>query len=385
QYRRLDRVVRQTIHSLNIDQVNIYDLDGILVYTTTDKEIGQPGQGGPDFEAARRGQEISGLVSEPSVVDFILHHRLTEPVKLMTLTAFRAENISTNFGPRPVLGIFELVIDLTSELEQVFQLQVLVALVACGLMAILSFILTLIVRQGERILNRRAEERKRLEDKLRESERMAALGSMVASVSHEIKSPLGIIRSTSELLAGQMDEDNPSQRLPQVIVEECNRLNRIVTEFLDFARPQEPNLRPCRIDEIMARNLAALGPELEKQGVKLEQNLAPGPETLADPDLLYRAFLNILVNAIQAMPQGGKLRVDVKPRPTGGGWQVEVADSGQGISEEALEKVFDPFFTLKEKGSGLGLSIVKSIIDAHQGMIEIDSTPGQGTRVIVVV
>jgi two-component system, NtrC family, sensor histidine kinase HydH len=210
------------------------------------------------------------------------------------------------------------------------------------------------------------------------------LGRMMASVSHEIKTPLGIIRSTGELLGSQMEEDDPSQRLTQVIVEECTRLNRIVTEFLDFARPQQPNLRPCRADEIIQRNLDAIAPELDKQGITLKSDLTEGKETLLDPDLLYRAFLNILVNAIQAMPEGGSLGVTAGPTKNGG-WRIQVSDTGQGISEEHRERVFEPFYTQKEKGSGLGLSIVKSIIEAHDGRIEIRSPDEGGTLIEIVI
>ncbi len=251
-------------------------------------------------------------------------------------------------------------------------------------MAVLIVILVLIVRKGEQILTGRAEQQKKLEVRLQETERMAALGRMVASVSHEIKTPLGIIRSTGELLGSQMSEDDSSRKLTGVIVEECTRLNRIVTEFLDFARPQKPNLRPCRADEIIRRNLEAIAPELDKQGISLESELSPGPEELMDPDLLYRAFLNILVNAIQAMPQGGTLSVKAGPLPDGG-WRIDFTDSGPGISEEDRERVFEPFYTHKEKGSGLGLSIVKSIIDAHNGRIRIDSPPEGGTRIEITV
>ncbi len=385
QYRRMDKVVRQTIHSLNIDEVNVYDVRGILVYSTEEKELGRHVQLGADFDAASSGRSVSRLASEASLWGYIRHRRLNQAVILRTLTPFRAEQIGITLGERPVLGVFELIMNLTDEMEQIFKHQVLAALVASGLLGLMMIILTLVVRQGEMILNRRAEERKRLEVKLQEAERMAALGRMVASVSHEIKSPLGIIRSTGELLASQMPQEDPSRQLTGVIIEECSRLNRIVTEFLDFARPQVPNMRSCQVGDLLARNLAALWPELEKHDISLRQDLDHPPEIMADPDLLYRAFLNVLLNAVQAMPRGGELRVSARPREDGRGCVVEVADNGPGIVPENLARMFEPFFTNKEKGSGLGLSIVKSIVEAHHGRIEVDSTPGQGTRVRIIL
>ncbi len=386
QYRRLDKVVRATIHSLNIDQVNIYDVDGIRVYTTANLKVGEPGELGPGFEEARQGRAYSSLDSQPSMLDYLLHGSLTEPVKLRTLTPFRADRLSASLeDPRPVLGVFELVTDLTPEMEQIFWTQVLAGLTASGLMAIMFVFLALVVRRGEKILMRRAEERKRLEDKLAESERLATLGRMVASVSHEIKSPLGIIRSTSELMASQMDESDPSRKLSEVIVEECTRLNSIVTEFLDFARPQVPNIRDCDVGELLQRNLSALAPELEKNNIRVVDDLNAAPTIQADPDMLYRAFLNILVNAVQAMPDGGSLGVSARPGPNGRGCRIEVDDTGEGLSAEAGERVFEPFFTLKEQGSGLGLAIVKSIVEAHGGNIELTSQLGRGTRVVITL
>lgn len=385
QQRRLDKVVRETIYSLNIDYVNIYDVDGILLYSTEGKEIGQPGDFGVDFPSVAAGSEVTGMISEPSFLDYALNRKLPEKALLRTLTPFRAEQMTGLYGPRPVLGVFELTVDMSSELEQIFKLQALSALTAVGLMAVLTIILILIVRQGERILHRRAEERKELELRLQDNERMASLGRMVASVSHEIKTPLGIIRSTGELLGSQVEEESPSHKLSEVIVEECSRLNRIVTEFLDFARPLEPHPRPCRIEEILERNLEALAPELDKQGVILEKDLPEGPEAQADPDLLYRAFLNVLVNAIQAMAEGGRLNVRVLHPENGRRHRVEVEDTGRGVSAEELERLFEPFFTLKETGSGLGLSIVQSIIKAHGGKISIDSVLGQGTKVTIEI
>jgi len=385
QYNRMDKVVRQTIHSLNIHQVNIYDVRGMLVYTTGDLELGKPVQNVTEFEAARAGQSVSTLVSEPSLIDRIIYWRLTQPATLKTLTPFRAEQLGVSFQPRPVLGVFELIMDITPELEQIFKQQVLTTMMAVALMVVLIIILTLIVRKGERILTRRAEERLRLEDKLREAERLASLGRMVASVSHEIKGPLGIIRSTGEFLSSQADGDDRSQKLTNAIVEECTRLNGIVTEFLDFARPQQPNLQPCPVGELLSRNLTALEVEMEKQGIKAVTDLDRAPEIEADPDMLYRAFLNVLVNAIQAMPQGGKLEVSARPNQRPGSCLIEISDTGTGIDQESMARVFEPFFTLKKKGTGLGLAIVKSIIEAHRGTIEIDSTPGKATRVTIIL
>jgi two-component system sensor histidine kinase HydH len=170
------------------------------------------------------------------------------------------------------------------------------------------------------------------------------------------------------------------KRLSWVITEESTRLNKIVTEFLDFAKPQVPRLEQCDLKEIVEKNLLFLSPELEKRKIEVHHNL-DGKSLLlmADHSLLYRAFLNVFINASQAIQDGGRIDVTVREEPDH--IRVMVEDSGEGIDLDSMKKVFNPFFTTKEKGSGLGLPIVQKIIEAHRGTISIESTEGKGTRV----
>jgi signal transduction histidine kinase len=248
----------------------------------------------------------------------------------------------------------------------------------------LFIVLRQIVKQAEVILERRQEEQRALEAQLHHAERLAALGEMTAGVAHEVRNPLGIISSTAELLQERLARYEPQDRLAQIIVEEANRLNDKVTEFLDFARPRIPNLQSCSLEKVVDRSLEFLQPEIDKRQISIERHYqGDGQPQVADPDLLHQAFLNILLNAIQAMPRGGALSVAIDPGPNGQGRQIRFADSGEGIDADTARKVFNPFFTTKERGSGLGLPIVKSIIESHQGAIKIDSQPGQGTTVII--
>ncbi|MCA1905009.1 MAG: hypothetical protein LDL11_00255, partial [Desulfarculus sp.] len=171
--------------------------------------------------------------------------------------------------------------------------------------------------------------------------------------------------------------------LAEVIVEESTRLNRIVTEFLDFARPQNPELRPIRLEDVLERNLQVLAPELERAGVTVTRRYAArSSPALGDPDLLYRAFLNIFNNAVQALEEQGrgKLAVGTGVVETGGQTWVAavVEDDGPGFAPEVMGRILDPFFTTKEQGTGLGLSIVSSIIASHQGRIELGRSESLG-------
>ncbi|MDD5206790.1 MAG: ATP-binding protein, partial [Desulfobacterales bacterium] len=184
----------------------------------------------------------------------------------------------------------------------------------------------------------------------------------------------------AELLGGMKDANETQKMLSGVIREESVRLNRIVTEFLDFARPQTPNFQKILLEDVIKKNLTFLRPELEKKGVVVTHTLdGRSFPVQGDHDLLYRAFLNIFLNAMQAMEGGGRLTIDV--RNAGDSCMVEIQDTGCGISKDNLKRIFNPFFTTKEKGTGLGLSIVKKIIEGHRGSMTFESVEGQGTKV----
>jgi signal transduction histidine kinase len=197
---------------------------------------------------------------------------------------------------------------------------------------------------------------------------------------------LGIISSTAELLRKRLENNESNTKLAKIIEEEVNRLNQTVTEFLDFARPREPNLQSCEVESILDRGLEFLTPEIQRHQISLVRDYSRNGHPLrVDPDLLYRAFLNILINAIQAMPQGGQLTVATASGPQGRGMKIMVQDTGEGIDAENAKKIFNPFFTTKDKGSGLGLSIVKGIVESHQGQISIDSDFGRGAKVTITL
>jgi signal transduction histidine kinase len=277
-------------------------------------------------------------------------------------------------------GVFELIQDMSKQYESIVKFQYLIFGLSILIMGLIFLALLLIVHKAERMIEQRAHEQRELESKLHLAERLAALGEMVAGISHEIRNPLGIIRSTAELLGEMPDASDTQKRLSGVITEESTRLNQIVTEFLDFARPQVPNLQECQLEEIIEKNLSFIRPELEKKGIQVQDNLNGRSFRLrADHDLLYRAFLNILINAIQSMQDGGT--IDIKVEEARDTFQIEIEDTGCGISEENADKIFHPFFTTKEKGSGLGLSIVRKIIEGHRGTIDIQSREGEGTKV----
>ncbi len=249
-------------------------------------------------------------------------------------------------------------------------------------MGVLFLVLLFVVKRGEAIIEKRALERIRLKEKLSRAEHLSSLGEMVAGISHEIRNPLGIIMSSSELLKKKMAD--PSNPIPNVIIEESSRLNDIITDFLNFAKPRTPNLISCKIEDIIEKNITFLESQIKKEGYIIDKHYDNNlPEITADSDMLYQAFLNILINAMHAMPQGGEINVQI--RSSDNAVKIFFEDQGEGIPEDIVEKIWDPFFTTKSKGTGLGLGIVKNIIESHGGSVRISNRSVSGARVTVKI
>jgi two-component system, NtrC family, sensor histidine kinase HydH len=383
QYERLDKVVRNTIHGFSVERVNIYDPQQVLTYSTEPEATGTKGNLGAGFERALKEESVSQLRGEQMS---FLGIPWTTGKRTLTTYLPMSEEKPMSWKRGKVLGVFEITQDVTADYENIQRFQWIVMISFLTFVGILFVMILLIARRAESIIAGRAAERYKLEEQLHQTERLAALGEMIAGVSHEIRNPLGIIRSTAELLSGRIENDR-HRRFASIIVEESSRLNDILTEFLDFARPRDLRVSMCRIEDVVERNLRNIEPECEKLAVRVERAYNTGDYSLeADPDMLYRAFLNLLANALQAMPEGGTLRVSTGFCNGNAGMpevELRVQDTGQGISREVQKKIFNPFFTTREKGTGLGLAIVRSIIDSHNGDIEVESEAGKGTAMII--
>ncbi len=219
------------------------------------------------------------------------------------------------------------------------------------------------------------------EEQLRRADRLSALGELSAGLAHEVKTPLASIRGTAEILAGAATPEE-REEFSGILLTEVDRLNRVVMDFLDFARPQGVRESRADLNQAAREVLRLVAREAEQHGVVLEEELGGDlPEVAVDPEQLRQVILNLAVNAIQAQPEGGRIRV----RTVRGGEEVvlTVADAGPGIPAELTERIFEPFFTTREQGTGLGLSIVKKILANHGASIMIVGESGQGTTVTV--
>jgi signal transduction histidine kinase len=230
---------------------------------------------------------------------------------------------------------------------------------------------------------------RRAEADARRAERLAALGQLSAGLAHEIRNPLGVIKGSAEMLARKVVDSQPLvAELAGYISSEVNRLNALVVRFLDFARPSKLELRPENIAKIVDRALEAAAASFPDTKVKIERQYAQDlPEVDVDTQLCEQVFVNLITNAFQAMdvPDASTdptLRLSIVRGTSNGepGVCVTVEDTGPGVPPELREQIFNPFFTSKKDGVGLGLSIVAKIVDDHRGTIRLDPNITRGAR-----
>jgi signal transduction histidine kinase len=218
-----------------------------------------------------------------------------------------------------------------------------------------------------------------------ERERLAAIGELAATVAHEVRNPLAVIFNCIGSLQKSDARVGDSKALLGILAEEANRLNQIVSELLDFARPGEVLLLNESLEEIVTAAIAAVtSAQATPVDIVLE---IPGPlrPQMLDARLVRRALINLVTNAVQAMPSGGRVVVGVfdEPRTELPGVRIEVTDNGPGIPAENLARIFEPFFTTKASGTGLGLAIVKHVAEAHRGELTVRSEEGGGTTFVI--
>jgi two-component system sensor histidine kinase HydH len=220
---------------------------------------------------------------------------------------------------------------------------------------------------------------RKTEAQLIRSEKLAALGQLAAGIAHEIRNPLTSINILIHSLREGLSSENSHGEDLKVIEEEIDRINVIVDQFLRFAKPASPLLEKAEIPPIFEETLQLLKPQIERRRISVQKEFRSLPPIIIDREQMKQVVLNLLLNAIQAMPEGGQLGLSGQVPEDNQGVQLSIEDTGIGIPSEDMDKLFDPFFSTKEGGIGLGLSIAHRIIDQHHGKIEVESKPGKGT------
>ncbi|MGQ9695406.1 MAG: ATP-binding protein, partial [Thermodesulfobacteriota bacterium] len=229
------------------------------------------------------------------------------------------------------------------------------------------------------------ENLKKSQNILRRSDRLASLGTLIASLAHEIRNPLVSIKTFTQLLPERMDDEEFRDYFLKVAAGEIDRLTSLINELLGFAKPSEPNLKGADLNALIDRMGVLIANEAKKKNITLIKNYDPHlPPIMVDAEQLKQVLLNILLNAIQAIEKEGKIWIEtrlvrIKQEETKSYAQIEIRDTGMGIPPENIEHVFDPFFSTKPEGSGLGLAISHQIIHEHGGFIDVESEVGKGT------
>lgn len=381
QYERLDQVVASTIHSFHVLRVSIYDTQGEISYSTSKDLVGETGlkdavftrsleQGLHSFELQKN---ISGLKAMFKVS--------LEPnsIVLRTVYPLRAER-TLGRKEKTIMGVLEFTQDITDDYKTVIHFQWLIIIGSFTSSLILFFLLYMIILRTDKVLALRLAEKEKLENELHQNEKLASMGRMVASIAHEIRNPLGIIRSSSEILWGRAKKQGSSDvRLLEAIFDESKRLSQTVNDFLDYARPKQPRMDRVDLVRVWQEMFSFLDSEVKKKNVTVEKEFPDKLIVSGDKDLLYRAFYNIFVNALQAVPENGLIKVTIIKEVS----EVIISDSGPGFESSMLDKYLEPFYTTKDTGTGLGLAIAVNIFKNHGAEVILDNNDQGGGMVKV--
>ncbi len=244
------------------------------------------------------------------------------------------------------------------------------------------------------LLSKLERARRRVEryhyEQMKRADRLASIGEMAAGIAHEIKNPLAGIAGVIQVLKKDLPPGDQKRSVLEEVLSQVERMDKAVRNLLSFARPPEPKMTLVDINEVIGKLLDFLAPQFAKYAITSERKFASGiPWLSLDPDLMQQAFLNIALNAIQAMPEGGKFTAETRiaspAADVPGQVTVIFTDTGKGISQENVSKIFSPFFTTRQQGTGLGLSITQRIIEQHGGEINVASQQSKGASFTITM
>lgn len=396
QYDHLSKVMASAVTGFNIQELRIYDLDQTVSFSTTAELVGRKDLAGPQVAKVLEGGGPSYvLISQGSAWQHFFDVDM-EPgsVLLRTITSMRADRRldRADADAGPIMGALEFTQDITADYATVVTFQRLIILAIVFTSLLLVIVLMTIIRRADQMAAERAREKERLERDLLQNEKLASMGRMVSGVAHEIRNPLGIIRSSAELLLGKAKAENsPNIRILQALFDESKRLSRTVNDFLDYARPKQ--LRQDDVDLVAVINQAVvfLEPKCREQGVDIHRRLPDQLWVKGDKDLLYRAVYNVLANGLDALsgngaapgnpPAGSRHEIRIGGGHEAGQAIIAIEDTGPGFPAESLGHVLDPFFTTKDNGTGLGLAIVDTVVKGHGGRVHLANGPRGGAMV----
>ena len=367
-------------HRREVAFVAIIDRDGTVLAHTNPRLVGTPLEDAAFLGVREAGQLVGSMATLGTGEEV---YELTMPFHVPS-----GGPAATVDAGRPRFRILRLALHTAPARQIVYQAQAQVLFVAV-LVVVLLGLSGWQVRTLRRYLALQAEAARQ--------ERLAALGGMAAVLAHEIRNPLGAIKGLAQFLGEKTSGDPARAEMTQTIARETTRLERLVNDLLTYARPRPPERQAMDLAALLGRVLPLMGPAAAEAAVTVHADVARGiPPISGDPEQLQQLFGNLLLNAIQAMPNGGVVRVSAVTSPSTSSraasapgdqtWiDVCVEDSGPGIPEADVPHIFEPFFTTRVKGTGLGLAICRQIAEAHGGTIRVASTGPGGTRIEVTL
>ena len=248
------------------------------------------------------------------------------------------------------------------------------------------------IRTLEDKVESRTKELKDTQFQLIHAEKLASLGKIAATVAHEINNPLTGVFTYIKLMERKIEEGKDAgqdvekfREYLSTMSREVQRTSAIVHNLLDFTRPRELSRKMVNLNSLLDDSLLIVTNKLAISNVAVEKRMEPLPDIPVDPSQIKQVFINIIINACEAMENGGVLTITSRYDPGRDTETVTFADTGPGIPHEDLTRVFDPFYTTKEKGTGLGLSVVYGIVTRHNGRVEVQSTPGGGAQMAIIL
>ncbi len=293
---------------------------------------------------------------------------------------------------KSVIDFMETGIDRTLSIHQpVFEREYLHRQKSGGLMPMTLSVTPILDEKqtctGAVIVLRDLREIKKLEEKIRHSEKLAAIGELAAGVAHEIRNPLSSIKGFARFLAHSLSDRVQEKEYAEIMVKEVDRINRVVNDLLTFARPLEPELAPTDVLELAEHTIRLVETDARSRDIKIRSIIDPDLKSFfLDANQITQALLNLMLNALQEVDNGGSIDVGADVNESGARLNIWVEDDGPGIPRDKKKKIFDPFFTTREKGTGLGLAIVHKIVENHRGEIRVESPlPGKtrGSRFVM--
>lgn len=405
QYAWLNQLVKETVHGQNVQEINIYDESYYISFSTVQDNVGLQF---PEKESVKKAltqdTPLFEIIGRPS--PFVSLFRISlDPgsVFLKTTYSMRTETNLNGIPDGVLMGVVEFTQDITGDYQQVIAFQRVIIALSVLSSFVLFFVLHMVIRRADRMRATRLSEKARLERELLQHEKLVSMGRMVASIAHEIRNPLGIIRSSAELLLKrQKDADPMTLRITGAIYDESKRLSQVVNDFLDYARPKAPRNDQVVLDQVVKQALVFMEHEFRAAEIEVQKEFRGKLTLTGDPDLLYRAVYNLLSNAMQAIVESrpertqkggdnsteGELpqdRIAVSARPDGEYITLEISDTGPGFDPGLQEKLLDPFFTTKDNGTGLGLAIVNNIVKGHRGTLTLDNNPEGGALIRITL